>query len=380
VYKAAMSAKPNPGGWRAMTAADLPAVTALAARIHPEYPEDAAVFTERLRLYPEGCRVFARGTGIEAYVVSHPWLSNEPPALNSLLGELPAAPSTYYIHDLALAPEVRGSGAATDIVASLVAHALASRFSSMSLIAVNGSSGFWQRQGFEIARSPRLDTKLTSYSGDAVFMTRSLDAVGWHPSSRTISALYERHATVFDRDRGNRLVERVWFERFRQVMPEGADVLDLGCGSGEPVARYLIEAAHRVTGVDSSPTLIDLCRSRFPDQTWIADDMREILLSRRFGGIVAWNSFFHLTPDDQRAMFAVFRDHAKPGAALMFTSGPAAGEAIGSYQGEALYHASLATAEYEALLAAHGFSTVQHVVEDPECGGLTVWLARMQSA
>lgn len=203
--------------------------------------------------------------------------------------------------------------------------------------------------------------------------------MSWHPSSKDIGSLYERHAVAFDRDRGKRLVERAWMERFSAVMPEGADVLDLGCGSGEPVARFLIEAGHRVTGVDSSPTLIGLCRSRFADEIWIAGDMRDVSLSRRFGGIVAWNSFFHLTPDDQRRMFGIFRDHAEAGAALMFTSGPGEGEAIGAYQGEALYHASLDAAEYEMLLAAHGFSVVQHVVEDQDCGGLTVWLARMRS-
>jgi hypothetical protein len=37
---------------------------------------------------------------------------------------------------------------------------------------------------------------------------------------------------------------------------------------------------------------------------------------------------------------AVFRRHAAPKAALMFTSGPAAGEAIGAYRGEPLYHAA----------------------------------------
>lgn len=362
-----------------MAAADLPAVNALAERIHPSFPEDAAIFAERLRLYPDGCRVYERGNGIEAYVLSHPWLAIAPPALNSLLGELPAVPSTYYIHDLALAPEVRGTGAAAEIVGWLAAHALASGLSNMTLTAVNGSSGFWQRQGFEVTHNPQLEDKLQSYGDDAVYMTRVLAAAGWHPASNDISALYERHAAAFDRDRGNRLVERAWFERFRQVMPQGAEVLDLGCGSGQPVARYLIEAEHRVTGIDSSPTLIDLCRARFPDQTWIAGDMRKVSLARRFGGIVAWNSFFHLTPDDQRAMFTVFSDHAEPGAALMFTSGPAAGEAIGSYQGEALYHASLATAEYGTLLAAHGFSVVQHMIEDQECGGLTVWLALMRA-
>jgi ubiquinone/menaquinone biosynthesis C-methylase UbiE len=115
-------------------------------------------------------------------------------------------------------------------------------------------------------------------------MTRGLAAAGWHPASNDISALYERHALAFDRDRGKRLVERTWFERFRQVMPQGADVLDLGCGSGEPVARYLTEAGHRVTGVDPSPTLIDLCRVRFPDQTWIAGDMRKF---RSHGALAA---------------------------------------------------------------------------------------------
>jgi SAM-dependent methyltransferase len=198
--------------------------------------------------------------------------------------------------------------------------------------------------------------------------------MSWHPASKNIGALYERHAAAFDGDRGKRLVERAWMERFRAAMPQNAAVLDLGCGSGEPVARFLIEAGHRVTGVDSSPSLIDLCRSRFPAQDWIVADMRDLRLDRRFGGIIAWNSSFHLTPDDQRAMWDVFRAHAEPGAALMFTSGPASGEAIGEYQGEALYHASLDPADYEELAAEHGFDVVSYVPEDRDCGGLTVWL------
>jgi SAM-dependent methyltransferase/ribosomal protein S18 acetylase RimI-like enzyme len=362
-----------------MSIADLPLVSVLAARIHPDYPEDDAVFAERLQLYPPGCRVLEGEHGLAAYIVSHPWRHLEPPPLNALLGKLPSQPSTFYIHDLALAPEARGTGAASLVVDELADHARKTGLPAISLIAVNGSVGFWQRQGFETVRDPQLDSKLRSYGDDACFMARMLGAAGWHPSSNEISALYERHATAFDRDRGKRLVERAWFERFRNVMPEGADVLDLGCGSGEPLAGYLIEAGHRITGVDSSPTLIGLCRSRFPDETWIVGDMRELSLARRFGGIVAWNSFFHLTPDDQRRMFKIFGDHAEPGAALMFTSGPGAGEAIGAYQGEALYHASLDTAEYQTLLAAHGFSVVQHVVEDQNCGGLTVWLTRMRT-
>lgn len=197
-----------------------------------------------------------------------------------------------------------------------------------------------------------------------------------HPSSKDIVALYERHALDFDADRGKSLFERSWLDRFRAVVGAGGNVLDVGCGSGEPIARYLIACGHRVTGVDSSPSLIGLCASRFPDQTWIVSDMRRMTLGACFGGIIAWDSFFHLAPEDQRAMFPVFRAHAQPGAALMFTSGPAAGEAIGSYRGDVLYHASLDPADYTALLAANGFAVLDHVVEDQSCGGRTVWLAQ----
>lgn len=195
--------------------------------------------------------------------------------------------------------------------------------------------------------------------------------------SDNIIALYERHAHEWDRLGGRRKVEAVWLDRFAEALPSpDSDLLDIGCGSGEPVARYLIGKGYRVTGLDASPTLIGLCRERFPAQHWIEGDMRLMSLGRRFGGLLAWNSFFHLTPQDQRRMFAIFRDHAAPGAALMFTSGPRYGEAIGSFGGEPLYHGSLDPEDYRSLLAETGFAVVAHRIEDPERGGLTVWLAR----
>jgi hypothetical protein len=75
-------------------------------------------------------------------------------------------------------------------------------------------------------------------------------------------------------------------------------------------------------------------------------------------------------------MFPVFRHHARPGAPLLFTSGPAFGEAVGTFQGELLYHASLGPGEYRLLLGRHGFDVVAHAAEDPGCGGRTVWLAQ----
>lgn len=197
---------------------------------------------------------------------------------------------------------------------------------------------------------------------------------GEAPGDRIVE-LYERRARDYDRDRSRALQERRWLDAFlRHIQPSGT-ILDLGCGPGEPIGRYLLERGFRVVGVDTSPTLIGLCRERLPQAEWIVGDMRRFDPGRRFAGVLAWDSFFHLARADQRAMFARFAAFAADGAPLMFTSGPSDGVVLGSYRGEPLHHASLDPAEYRRLLALNGFTVREHRSEDPECGGHTVWLA-----
>lgn len=191
-----------------------------------------------------------------------------------------------------------------------------------------------------------------------------------------IIALYQRHARTWDEARSRSLLERKWLERFLASIPPGGSILDIGCGAGEPIAGFLIRAGYDVHGVDSSQAMIALCESRFPQSTWHVTDMRSLALGRTFAGILAWDSFFHLTQADQSRMFTIFREHAAPGAALMFTSGTENGVAMGSFGGEPLHHASLAPDEYRALLNAHGFEIEAHVADDATVGGHTIWLAR----
>lgn len=188
--------------------------------------------------------------------------------------------------------------------------------------------------------------------------------------------LYERYAREFDRDRGRALVERSYLDEMLEHLGDRPRILDLGCGSGEPIARYFVEKECELTGVDAAPAMIGLCRQRFPDAHWLVADMRSLDLERRFDAIVAWDSFFHLRPDDQRRMFEIFEAHIAPRGLLLFTSGPRAGEATGDFYGNRLFHASLDLQEYESLLQDAGFEVLHHRAEDPDCGGHTVWLAQ----
>jgi len=106
------------------------------------------------------------------------------------------------------------------------------------------------------------------------------------------------------------------------LIPAGGEIVDIGCGSGFPIAAELIERGFGVTGVDGTPTMIALFRRNLPGVGVHLADMRELALNRRFQGLLAWDSFFHLKPDDQCRMFPRFQAHAEPRAALMLAAGP----------------------------------------------------------
>jgi hypothetical protein len=138
----------------------------------------------------------------------------------------------------------------------------------------------------------------------------------------------------------------------------------------------VVRSMFTLDGVDSSPTLIARCREKFPQQKWLVADMRYFRL--RTDTVDYWPGIAFSTchPMISVECFRFFKRHAAPDAALMFTSGPSHGEAVGSYAGEPLYHASLAEEEYRRLLEDIGFLVVSHVSEDTECSGHTVWLAQ----
>ena len=188
--------------------------------------------------------------------------------------------------------------------------------------------------------------------------------------------IYERNARAWDASRGPGIeVERKWIDRFTELLVPGGTILDVGCGTGDPIGRHLLSSGFHVTGVDSSSALIEVAKSRFPSADWQVGDMRHLALGHTFDGLIAWHSIFHLPPDDQRGLFPRLARHARAGTVLLFTSGWKRDESYGDFDGEPLYHSSLEPAEYQDLLAENGFGVVAHQERDTEAGEATVWLA-----
>lgn len=187
--------------------------------------------------------------------------------------------------------------------------------------------------------------------------------------------VYDHHAKGYDARRSKVLFEQAWLDRFLEKLPAKADVLDLGCGTGDPIDRYLLSKGCKVTGMDNAAAMLDLAREKFPAADWQIGDMRQLDMKRQFDGVVSWNGFFHLSRQEQADSIPKIAAHVREGGALMLTIGHEDGEVTGTVEGATVYNASLSIDAYCELLRQSGFDEIAFTLEDPQCNYHSVLLA-----
>lgn len=153
-------------------------------------------------------------------------------------------------------------------------------------------------------------------------------------------------------------------------------MLDLGCGSGHPIAADLIGRGLAVTGVDFAPAMLAIALESLPGGTWIEADLREAAFAPGgFAAVIAWDSQFHLTRDEQRDLIGRVGRWLAPGGRYLFTCGPRDSEGWGRVDAGPVWHASLSLAGYASALEAAGLRVVRFAAEEAESHGHTVLLA-----
>lgn len=98
-------------------------------------------------------------------------------------------------------------------------------------------------------------------------------------------------------------------------------ILDLGCGTGRPMAEFILAQGHALTGVDQAAQLLDLARLRFPQATWIESRIEDFSSSTRFAGVVCWDALFHMDRSQHEALLARMAQMVEPSGRLMLTVG-----------------------------------------------------------
>jgi len=96
-------------------------------------------------------------------------------------------------------------------------------------------------------------------------------------------------------ERDAQVAEGDWL--ISQLTPP-ARVLDLGCGSGLPTAKQLLDAGIDVVGVDESAVMLDLAGRQAPGGVYLHRDMREVADLGEFDAVVAFFAFIMLPRRD----------------------------------------------------------------------------------
>jgi cyclopropane fatty-acyl-phospholipid synthase-like methyltransferase len=109
-------------------------------------------------------------------------------------------------------------------------------------------------------------------------------------------------------------------EDLASLLPSEAVVLDLGCGAGVPVTRWLADRGFAVTGVDVSATQLELARTYVPDGTFIKADMSEVVFGpESFEAVVAFHSIIHVPRTEHPTLLESIHRWLGPGGALLAT-------------------------------------------------------------
>jgi SAM-dependent methyltransferase len=155
-----------------------------------------------------------------------------------------------------------------------------------------------------------------------------------------------------------------WLRDLDARLPDGADVLELGCGRGVPGTRELARR-HRVTGVDISAVQIELARHHVPEASFVHGDAIELdVAPSSLDAVVALHLFGHLPPHEQRELLRRLAGWLRQGGLLLatFGAGDPGEEVDEDWLGAPMYFASLGGNSYLPLLRESGLEVVREEV------------------
>ncbi|GEM_PF-117737 len=125
---------------------------------------------------------------------------------------------------------------------------------------------------------------------------------------------FDAHASRWDAEmiRSDAVISRILDNA---GVGQGSKVLDVACGTGVLIGDYLSRGVASVTGVDISPEMIAIAKSKFPEAQvrLICADVEALPLDEMYDAIVVYNAFPHF-PDPEKLIHhlaALLAPHGK---------------------------------------------------------------------
>jgi len=165
----------------------------------------------------------------------------------------------------------------------------------------------------------------------------------------------------------NKSIINTCIVEFEKKLGSQAKILDVGCGTGYPIADYLVNRGHIVTGIDVSEKMIEKAVERaLPNAKFLVKDLLEFSTAETFDAVIAFDSVWHIEKSRQRDIYKIITDLLNVGGYFLFTHGKSNGNIRGQMFGEEFYYSALNVNEVHQLLGENGFEIIQSIEDYKE--------------
>jgi ubiquinone/menaquinone biosynthesis C-methylase UbiE len=169
---------------------------------------------------------------------------------------------------------------------------------------------------------------------------------------------YDKIAEVYQANR-HELDNMNQLKEFANLLPKNAKILDVGCGAGVPVARFLVESGFQVVGIDFSEEMLRLARKNVPRATFVEEDMTKLdFADNSFDGLTAFYSIIHVPREKQPLLFESFHRILKPEGIMLVCMGPDEWEATEEYYGASMFWSQYSPEKSLQLVRDADFQTI----------------------
>ena len=154
---------------------------------------------------------------------------------------------------------------------------------------------------------------------------------------------------------------------FANHLKTGAKMLDIGCGTGYPIADYLSEQGFFVTGIDISEKMIEKAKAyEIKNAEFFVEDILTFQSAEKYDGIIAFDSIWHIPAQQQQNIYRIIASLIEDGGYFLFTHGKSKGSVSGRMFGEEFHYSSLDAGRVRELLDENGFEIVRWEVDFKE--------------
>lgn len=199
---------------------------------------------------------------------------------------------------------------------------------------------------------------------------------------------YDAIADIWEKER-DWYMEKAPIDKLITYLAPNASILDVGCGSGKPIAAYLLAKGFDIYGIDISPKQIEHAKKIIPEDKLFIADICAFETQLQFDAIVCWFTLFHIPASEYLAVLRKLHSLLNPHGVLCITFADTNVEPEGTELkiideqtiesemfGERFKHSGYPAENNSQLIEEAGFTIISDKLDQP---GNQVILARKKS-